>query len=47
MDEDEQEKCCGNCAFFRNEDACGNGWCSENECETTCGETCGNWEEKQ
>lgn len=45
--ETDQEKCCGNCRHFSNEDINGNGWCSEIDDETTCGQTCENWREKQ
>lgn len=41
--ETDQEKCCGNCINFMFEDINGNGWCSENDDETTCGHTCTEW----
>ena len=43
--ETDQENCCGNCRHFMNEDINGNGWCSENDDETTCGQTCERWED--
>lgn len=42
--ETDQEKCCGNCIHFMFESLSGNGWCSENVIETTCGQTCKRWE---
>lgn len=43
--ETDHEKCCGNCRHFMNEDINGNGWCSEIENETTCGQRCERWED--
>ena len=40
-------KCCGNCIHFMFEDINGNGWCSENVIETTCGQTCKRWKEQK
>ena len=37
-----EEKCCGNCFWFDSEDAYGQGWCIDEQCETSCGSICGN-----
>ena len=37
-----EKKCCGNCFWFDNEDAYGQGWCIDEQCETSCGSICGN-----
>ena len=31
-----EEKCCGNCHWFDNEDIYGVGWCTINSCEVSC-----------
>ena len=36
----EEERCCGNCHWFNNEDAYGVGWCSNNEHESSCDQVC-------
>ena len=35
-----EEKCCGNCHWFDNEDVYGVGWCSNNEHESSCDLVC-------
>lgn len=35
-----EEKCCGNCHWFDNEDVYGVGWCSNNEHESSCELVC-------
>lgn len=35
-----EEKCCGNCIWFDNEDVYGVGWCSNNEHESSCDLVC-------
>ena len=35
-----EEKCCGNCHWFGNEDVYGAGWCSNNEHESSCNQVC-------
>ena len=35
-----EEKCCGNCHWFDNEDIYGVGWCINNEHETSCDKVC-------
>lgn len=35
-----EEKCCGNCHWFCNEDAYGVGWCCNNEHESSCDQVC-------
>lgn len=35
-----EEKCCGNCHWFGNEDIYGVGWCINNEHETSCDKVC-------
>ena len=37
-----EKKCCGNCLWFDNEDAYGQGWCIDEQCETLCSSICGN-----
>ena len=37
-----EKKCCGNCFWFDNEDAYGQGWCIDSQDETSCGSICGN-----
>ena len=39
--------CCGSCANFQNEEACGNGFCQLNECESTCGQWCKGFKERE
>lgn len=34
------EKCCGNCHWFDNEDVYGVGWCCNNEHESSCDQVC-------
>ena len=34
------EKCCGNCHWFDNEDVYGVGWCYKKDCETSCDKVC-------
>lgn len=36
----EEERCCGNCHWFGNEDVYGAGWCSNNEHESSCDQVC-------
>ena len=36
IEEPEDERCCGNCCVFTDEDADGNGWCGHYDIETTC-----------
>lgn len=38
------EKCCGNCHWFDNEDVYGVGWCSNNEHESSCDQVCDEYE---
>ena len=35
-----EERCCGNCLWFGCEDILGNGWCSNNEHESSCYQVC-------
>lgn len=35
-----EERCCGNCHRFDNEDVYGVGWCSNNEHESSCDQVC-------
>ena len=35
-----EERCCGNCLWFIDEDCLGDGWCYENDCETSCDKVC-------
>ena len=35
-----EEKCCGNCNLFYNEDIYGVGWCYKKDCETSCDKVC-------
>ena len=37
---EKEEKCCGNCIWFDNEDVYGVGWCSNNEHESSCDQVC-------
>ena len=37
---EKEERCCGNCHWFDNEDAYGVGWCSNNEHESSCELVC-------
>lgn len=37
---EKEEKCCGNCHWFDNEDVYGVGWCSNNEHESSCDQVC-------
>jgi len=43
----ENEKCCGNCDYFTDEDSNGNGWCGLYDWETFCDESCDEFEKKQ
>jgi len=36
----EDERCCGQCCVFSDEDATGNGWCGHYDIPTTCSTTC-------
>lgn len=38
-----EEKCCGNCFWFDNEDAYGQGWCIDSQGETSCDLVCDNY----
>ncbi len=35
-----EEKCCGNCHWFDNEDVYGVGWCCNNEHQSSCDKVC-------
>lgn len=35
-----EEKCCGNCHWFGNEDIYGVGWCTINSCDVSCDFVC-------
>ena len=35
-----EQRCCGNCHWFDNEDVYGVGWCSNNEHESSCDQVC-------
>ena len=35
-----EQRCCGNCHWFDNEDVYGVGWCSNNERESSCDQVC-------
>ena len=37
------DRCCGNCRVYSNEDAIGKGWCNHFEMETFCDMVCGDW----
>lgn len=37
---EKEERCCGNCIWFDNEDVYGVGWCSNNEHESSCDLVC-------
>ena len=37
---EKEERCCGNCLWFIDEDCLGDGWCNENDCETSCDKVC-------
>ena len=37
---EKEERCCGNCHWFDNEDIYGVGWCSNNEHESSCDKVC-------
>ena len=39
--------CCGSCSNFQNGDACGNGFCQLNECDTTSGQWCKGFKEME
>ena len=40
-----EEKCCGSCRWYCNEDIYGLGWCAIERGDRTCGETCERWED--
>ena len=40
MENEDNERCCGNCISFTNEDVYGVGWCSNNEHESSCDQVC-------
>ena len=40
MENEDNERCCGNCYYFENEDACGVGWCCNNDHESSCDQVC-------
>lgn len=42
----EEERCCGNCHWFADEDAYGVGWCCNNEHESSCDQVCEEHESK-
>lgn len=35
-----EERCCGNCLWMGREDILGNGWCYNNEHESSCDQVC-------
>ena len=35
-----ENKCCGNCKHFKDEDVSGKGWCAEQSWITECGKIC-------
>lgn len=37
---EKEERCCGNCHWFGNEDVYGVGWCYNNEHESSCDQVC-------
>ena len=37
---EKEERCCGNCIWFCNEDVYGVGWCINNEHESSCDQVC-------
>lgn len=39
-----EQRCCGNCHWFDNEDVYGVGWCSNNERESSCDQVCCEYE---
>ena len=39
-DLEKEEKCCGNCHWFGNEDVYGVGWCTINSCDVSCDFVC-------
>ena len=39
-----EQRCCGNCHWFDNEDVYGVGWCSNNERESSCDQVCSEYE---
>ena len=43
---EQEEKCCGNCHWFDNEDVYGVGWCSNNEHESSCDLVCDEYKQK-
>ena len=40
MEYEDNERYCGNCHWFCNEDVYGVGWCSNNEHESSCDQVC-------
>ena len=43
---EKEERCCGNCHWFCNEDVYGVGWCSNNENESSCDQVCNEHKKK-
>jgi hypothetical protein len=41
------ERYCGNCICFHDEDADGMGFCHENACEMSCDEWCDRWDDTE
>ena len=41
MKKNKEERCCGNCFWFDNEDICGIGWCCYYDHESSCDLVCG------
>ena len=39
---EKEERCCGNCHWFDNEDVYGVGWCINSQDETSCDLVCEN-----
>ena len=37
---EKEERCCGNCHWFDNEDVYGVGWCTINSCDVSCDFVC-------
>ena len=37
---EKEEKCCGNCHWFEDEDCFGEGWCCVSDCESSCDQVC-------
>lgn len=45
MNKNNQEKCCGSCRWYCNEDIYGLGWCAIERGDRTCGEICERWKD--